>query len=314
MRAENFVFKIKFFAYSKNLEKIRKGLVTFLENEGYSYVNPISSLYNFLSMTFMLNTLSISPPITLKLKKIIGLLDDKRLKQEIYFQTISKLRDDVPYEINIFMYFGKWKESDGIIVEVISKPAIYFKITQLLYSPNLVSKEKYSFIDTENRIFLEKIAKAIHGYVIENPKPLNFYIENELIEKLKFFGFEKVAEILKKGKEKIELGDSSGLDELRGAIENFLHDIIIKLGATPNELHECEKNISLLKNLGFINEEIERLIRSVLYKGVYVFLSDVKTHHREDVDLFTSRLCFELSEVVFNYLIERVVRYKVKVS
>jgi len=312
MRAENFVFKIKFFMNSKELNKIRDSLISFLQSEGYSYANPISSFYNFLSITFMLNTPPISTPFNLRLKRIFGFIDNQKLKQEIYFKTISKIRSDMPYEINIFIYLGKWKDFDGMIVEVLSKPVIYFKITQLLYSPNLVSSEEYSFISTENKIFLEKIAKAVHGYIIEAPKPLNFYIETEVTEKLKSFGFEKAAEIMRKGKEKIELGDSGGLDDLRGAIENFLYHLISKLGDEPFPLHESEKNISLLKNFGYIDENIERVIKKILHGGIYSFISNVKTHPRKDVDLFTSRLCFNIVEETFNYLIERVWRFKIK--
>jgi hypothetical protein len=176
----------------------------------------------------------------------------------------------------------------------------------------LISEEEYSFIATENKLFLEKISKALNGYIIDDPKPLKLYIDSKVIEKLRYFGFEKVAEIMRNGKKKIELGDSSGLDDLRGAIENFLFFLTYKLGIDQYPLHKLEDNISSLKKSGYIDEGTERLIQSVLHKGVYIFISNEKTHQRKDVDLFTSRLCFNLVEVVFDYLIERIIRFNMK--
>lgn len=314
MQAENFVFKGKFFVYSKELNKIKDVLTDFLQTENYQQISPISFFYNFFSLTFMRYTSQLSVPLNLRIKKYLGLISQNELAQELYFKSILRTRNDIPYEINVFTYLGKLRDTEGILIEVLSKPVVYYKITQLSLSPNSINKEEYSFISVENKTFIEKIAKALHGIIVDDPKPLNLYIETEIIEKLKSFDFGNVAEIMKKGKEKIELGNSDGLDDLRGVIENFLSDLISKLGGKPYPLHECEKNIQQLKKLGYIDENIERLIQFVLHKGVYVFLSNVKTHPRKDVDLFTSRLCFDLTENVIDNLIERTVRFKTKVS
>lgn len=313
MKAENFVFKGKFFINSKELEKIKNALIDLLRGEGYMYVSPISFFHNFLSMTFCLKLPEISTPISLRFKQLLGIKSKSETSTEVYFKQLAKTKDSVPSEIDISVYFGKINDTDGIIVEVVSKPVIWFKITQLLVAKQ-ISQEEYSFVSVENKQFIEKISRALNGYFIENPKPLDAYISSEILEKLISFGFPKISEMIRKGKEKIELGNSSGLDELRGAIENFLYQFILKINEKPEPLDKPERNIQLIKNLRYIDDDIKRLIESILFKGVYSFLSNVVTHPRKEVDIFTSRLCFDITEDVFDYLIERIIKYKIRLS
>ena len=312
--AENFVFKGKFFVASKDINKIKDILIDFLQSEGFKQVKPFSFFHNYFSLTFCLQDLKISIPLGLKIKRYFGMISEMELKTLIHFKSLSTKRDEIPYEVNISMYMGKYKDLDGIIIEITSKPVIYIKIATQLIPEKIINKEEYSFVNVENTEFIRYVAKALHGLIIEEPKPLKLYVTTEIINNLEYFGFANTAKMIRNGKEKIELGNSDGLDDLRGAIEDFLYEIILKINETPYPLDQSEKNIQKLKNRGYINDDIKILIESILHKGIYRFLSNVRSHPRKEVDLFTSRLCFDATEDVINNLMERVIHYKLKTS
>jgi len=316
MNPENFVFKGKFFVYSKEIGYIRSTLTDFLYSEGFSLEGGHPLVYPFLSLVFIrFHPESSSAPLLLRVKKSLRLISDEEFRQELYFHSLLTTRDDVPFEVALDLYTGKFKGYEGTIIEVISKPAVYFKITQRNFSPNFISKEKYSFIKIENEHFIKRIVNAVGGYLTEEPKPLEVYIHSSTIEKLKSFRFEEVAKLLENGKKKVEIGNSDGLDDLRAAIEQFFRDLMIKLNEKAERADKWEKDLKQLNTLGYLDEDTERVIRSTLYNGVYSFLSNVRTHPpRKEVDLFTSRLLFNLTEDVFDYLIERIIKFKIKTN
>lgn len=312
MDPENYVFRGKFFLLTKELEGCKNFIVNFLNDEGFVKISRTMNLYEFFSMTFNRIPPKLTPSIGLRIKKTLGFINQEEFNIEKRFVELSRMRDELPFEVDVSFHIGKYKDMEGTFFELLSKPAIYFKIAQLHFTKN-ISKEKYSFIKIENTSFITKFAKALHGIVIEEPMALKQYVTSEVIDKLNSYGFENVSKIIKDGKTKIELGDSSGLDDLRGAIDNFAHDIILKLDKKPFNLDDPERNIALLKSLGYLNNDIERMLLAILHKGVYVFLSNTKTHSRKDIDIFTSRLCFNVTETIFDDLIERVIHYKTKV-
>ena len=215
--------------------------------------------------------------------------------------------------MRIHLYTEKYKNILGVMVEVTSLPAMYFQVTQGI-SPyfNTLKEEEYSAIIFENSELIESIAKSIHGIIIEHPKPLLEYFKTEVIKKLESLEFKKVAKMLEESKAKIETGKiKEGLDDLRGCIENFLYELIFKIGNKPKPLDKPEKNIELLEKSGYISGEAKGRIKSILYNGIYCFLSD-KYHKREETDLFMARLCIGIVENIFDYLLERCIRYNIK--
>ena len=117
--------------------------------------------------------------------------------------------------------------------------------------------------------------------------------------------------MLEKSRSEIELG-RGGLDELRAAIENFLHELVKKQSENPYPLHMPEKNIEKLEAMGYLYGEIKGLIVAILYNQVYKKLAE-KVHKRQEVSLFEARLYLALVEEIIDYLFERVCRYKIKV-
>ena len=209
------------------------------------------------------------------------------------------------------LYLEKYNGKDAVAVEVISKSCMYFKMAQM-NARGSVSEETASLINVENKIFIENIARAVHGFLSDPPKALEIEIQTPATQLLLTFGFEKVVKMLLAGRREIEMGNSSGLDELRGAIENFLYMMVEKIGEPPAELHNPERNISKLGVAGYLDKEMESLIRTVLFNQVYGFISDKKTHKRLDLDLLTSRLLFDLSESSMIFLSDRILKYKFK--
>ena len=108
MRAENFVFKIVFFVPSLDLYEVKDVLMDFLQNQGYQYVAPTLSLPYFY-MSFRIQIPQSSIPISLKIKRFLKIIDEKELISKAHLKYLRKLRNDIPFKIDVFIYRGKWK-------------------------------------------------------------------------------------------------------------------------------------------------------------------------------------------------------------
>jgi len=311
MLAENFVVKGTFFQAKLkdedikiSFDRLKNMLIENLRSKGYVYDGPISFMYNYLEMNFTL----IIPDEKKSLFK-------KRLDSSvIYFKNLKTTRNDVPWIVKIYLYYGKFRENEGIFIEITSEPAIFYKIVQIK-SDIPVDEKEYSFIVYTNKEFVEGIAKSLACVSVKDPKPLMEYIKTEVSEKLKSFNFDKIANLIENGRREIELGRTPyGLDDLRAAIENFLFEIIKRLEENPHPLDKPEKNIELLESIGYLDGKTKGLIIKMLYNGIYIILSDKTIHKREPVNLFDARLYFNLTEQTFDYLLEKILRYKIKVK
>ena len=312
MKAQNYIFKGQFFVPIKDYFAVQNAIEKFLFSKGFRRVDLAPHIQNFGSISFD-NDYMMNPPISSfsKFLKSLGFITDEGMKWEAYKKRLKTMRMELPRTIDVTVYPMKRNEVEGILVEILCKPAIYFLKSQL--SQNLfVSKDNYSFIFAENTEFIKNLARGIGGTIADEPKPLDIFVETKTTEQLESLGFKNIAKMLKDGRQKIETGDSGGLDDLRGAIENFFYAVVQRLGETPKSLDKLEENIQAIKKLGYFDENIDRLIKQIMQKGgVYTFLSNVKTHPRKDVDLFTSRVCFDTAEIIMQYVLDRVILYKI---
>jgi ribosomal protein S10 len=308
--AENFVVKGTFFrvkSSSEDLEKfldsIKTMLIEYIKSKGFEYEGPISFIYRHLEISF---TRWIHPEKKSFFKR-------KERFEERYFKTLDSARNDFPWIIRVHLYPGKFKDSDGTFIEITSEPAIFYKIVQRGRKVPTEEKE-YSFIVYTNKVFVEGVAKSIGCITVKEPKPIAEFIKTEVSEKLRTFEFNKIADLIEKGRNEIELGKTEygGLDELRAAIENFFFELVKKLEGTPHSLDKPENNIALLESMGYLDGKTKGLIITTLYNQIYKILSDKTTHKREPANLFDARLYFNLTEQIFDYLLEKIMRYKIK--
>ncbi len=288
------------------INKVKDGIIAFLKGEGYEYSGPTMPFYNFLSIHF-----TLYKPGKLSLFDRLKSKEEQELKK--YFNGLKTTRNDTPFRIIVNLYFGKYKEIEGIIVEVISQPALYFKITQGIFSLNYnLTETERSAIIFENTQFIKRISHAFHGYIIEEPKPLSILFKTKVIEKLQQFGYKKIRSLLEEAKRKMETGRrKEAIDDLRGVIENFLYQLVENVGITPKRRDQPEKNIELLWKEGYLTNELKGLFTSVLIRKVYGEISD-KHHRREDADLFTLRIWYSLIESCIDSLLEVVHHFGIK--
>lgn len=320
MNAENFAVKGKFFVqkpekidFSEFFESLQNAIIDYMLSKGYTYSGPSSFFFKYTELEFYLSRTEASS----FLEKIRKVLNRDRYDWKIYSQSLARTRDDMPWRVKIYLYFGKFKENKGIILEIISEPAIFYKIVQLNKHPN-VKHSDYTYIIYTNREFVEGIAKSIHAFTIKEARPLSNYVKTEISDKLKKFGFLEESELLEKGRKRIEIGDiENGLLDLRSAMEVFFFNLVKrKIKLKPATQDKIKANIEKLGNAGYLDDEIKGFLISICHQKIYNVLSDQPAHKREPIkeqySLFEARLFFNLVENIFDYLIERCIQYNIR--
>jgi len=310
---ENIVVKGKYFfpiGFDK-IHDLKKTIQEYLAKKMYEPedIRTIFFQDRFLTANFRLSFGRFDVPWNLKLKRDLGLITDEQIQTKLYFEKLASKRLDVPFKIKFMLYPQKMNNVDGIIIDVTSIPAAYYHISQM--NRNLyLDKSDYSRIKYENTEFIKEIMAAIHARTISEPALMSAYIKNELSEKLSAYNFTKIAKLLGDGKQKLELGENA-VPDLLGVIENFLVELLTRIGVQPAGLHEPEKNITKLKTAGFLNYMTEGTLQSALFHSVYRKLKNVD-HKKESMDYFDVMLYFGITESIIDYLLDRVVKYKIK--
>jgi hypothetical protein len=314
MIAENYVVKGSFFSYRQKdeelsvfFQKTKNKITDYFHYQAYVDSSPGSIFSSYAEMQFKI---LIENEIPQK-----GLLSKFRKKEEEpYFKKLRITRRGTPWIVKLNFYPGKFLDADGLNIDIISEPAIFYQIDQLGWNIPIDRKE-YSFITYSNTQFIIGLANAMLWSTIKDPKPLQYYSKTELSQKMRKYNFEKIADLLEKGTTKIEIGNSDdGLMDLRSAIEIFLVDLIKRIGESPHPQDKVSANIEILEKLGYLDGKMKGLIIQTLYNGVWSKISDTAVHKREPFNLFDARLCFNVTEEIFDYFIEKVLRYNIKTS
>jgi hypothetical protein len=147
---------------------------------------------------------------------------------------------------------------------------------------------------------------AIGAKEIEEPSAISSVAITSISDKLDFFGYPKIKNLLENGISKTNRGlQEDGLTDLRAALEQFIIEMVKKIGKEPkNKIFE---NLSILKQNGYIDENIYSIIYETLYEWIYRYLSDKTIHKRENINIDDAKLLFSMSELIIGYLIEKVV-------
>ena len=318
MSVKNLIVKGKFFRWvsegqtdpkkiSQEMDNIKSVFVTYFENAGYYQKSLYSELYNYANFEFELNNIFIPPENAASNK---GLLKFFKFKKEVtYFEKLRNLTPGAPTRINLNIIPGLYKDQSVIFIEVISEPAIIRQYQQLQIRRSL-NQDDIDLIIYENEQSIERFRKACLLTTIDQPSPLGSFFKTEITEKLKIFGFEEISKLLDNGREDIEKGNTEdGLVDLRTAIERFFVMIIESKGQKAAPQKDVNKNIDKLQGFGYIDEQSQELLIKLCYNGLYTTLSQV-THDRVSRDLFDSRFQFNIAEQIFDYVLERVIKFK----
>lgn len=257
----------------------------------------------FLSMSFLYNfeRMDIKIPLFTKIAMLLGL--EKRHK--IYETKLGNTREDLPYHIIFYMNHHTINNQKGFLLHIRSEPVLLFQMRQLGYKSDL-DDFRYSDIIETNKQFINQIMYGTGGVIIEKPKVIAEIIHTPFIEILKNLGYSKIAELLKQGNIKLERGDiEDGLTDLRGALQQFIEEMVKKINQEP--ANNFPSNLDILKKYEYIDAHLYSVIRETLYEWMYRYLSDKPVHKREKININDAKLFFSMSEVLMNYLIEKVV-------
>lgn len=257
----------------------------------------------FLSMSFVLNfgRMDIKIPFFTKIAMFLRLENS----QKIYETKLGNIREDLPFNIIVYMNSHTLNNQKGFLLNIRSEPVLLFQMRQLRYRPNL-DDFRYSNIIETNKQFINEIMYGTGGVIIEKPKVIAEIIHTPFIEVLKNLGFDKIADLLKQGNLKLERGDiEDGLTDLRGALQLFIEEMVKKINQEPAT--NFPSNLDILKKYEYVDAHLYSVIRDTLYEWMYRYISDKPVHKREKININDAKLFFSMSEVLMNYLIEKVV-------
>ncbi len=310
-RAENLIVEGKCFFPLDDINKYKlvKELITeFMTIKNYYPMDDSHIFYQnkFLTISFYYNMYSIKTPFLESIKCSLGIKDKREISREKYFMGLDQTREDLPFIIYFYIIPSKVNDRDGFLIQIRSEPVVLFKMRQSDYRP-MYDEFEYSNIIETNRQFINEIMFGLpNGIVIEKPKALSEVINTPFIDLLRNKGFEKISNLLKQGSTKLERGDvEDGLTDLRSALEQFIKQLVQKIGENPQD--NIPSNLDILKKNGYIDEHLHSLIKNSLYEWIYRRISDTCVHKREKISMNDAKLLFSISDIIMKYLIEKVV-------
>lgn len=283
----------------KVFRDVKNRIIEYLLNSGYiPYTNEIPMISsNFLSMTYGLRMECHSQQD----QQVFRLFSRK--KKITYFDSLEKIKFDHPFMITINFRFESEKR---LIIHVISKPTYYYQITQLQAKPYL-DEFKLSSIIELNKEFIHQSMMAVHAFVLESPKAKSEVVKIHFRDRLDSFNLKDLRVLLEKGATKIENGNTEdGLTNLRSSLELFLVKMVEKIGEKSASQERVKDNLNILKNKGYIDERVFRLVQDILYSWLDKYLSDKPVHKREQLNLYDSKFLYTIFEDVMDFILNKV--------
>ncbi len=308
-RVENLIVEGRFFfpMEIKEYTKLKKLITEFMDIKGYISMegNDFFFQNRFLSMTFMKKLSTTKTPLSLKFKKLLGLMSDYEIHQKQHYHSLEFSRREIPFSIIFYIIPDVLKDQKGLSVQIRSEPVILFQIRQMGLKP-VIDEFIYSDIIETNRQCILEIMFGMGGTIIEKPKAIAENIQTPFIDVLRNLGLESISALLKKGSSKIERGDiEDGLTDLRSALEQFLKEMVNRINEKPTS--NIPSNLDILKKNEYIDEHLHSIIKDTLYDWIYRHISDKSVHRREKINIYEAKLLFSISELIMNYLLEKVV-------
>ena len=137
VKPQNLTVKGKCFLTSKSHNEIitefKKLLRQYMYSLGYDVIGEINPFFDnpFLSITFRLHNPKEGVKPLLDFKKKLRLINEFKHFQEVYFHWLETKTNDTPWEVDFLLSPTNYNSISGIMIEIISKPAIIFKLNQL---------------------------------------------------------------------------------------------------------------------------------------------------------------------------------------
>ncbi len=184
VRKSNFIVEGKCFIPIQINSEVYEQLVIRINNyfcrKGYNQIFFEFPFYKhtLLQQTFHWGILD-EGTFLLKMKKTFQLISKSQYEQEIYFQTLRKLTDEVPFNISYSIVPAKKKNISGCIIKIRSQPAIIFKMKQI-YPHLKVDESHYEDIIDSNKDFISEFIDSFAFETIEMPYAINHYLHNKM--------------------------------------------------------------------------------------------------------------------------------------
>jgi len=253
---------------------------------------------------FLLSLTRQKPPLILRIKKTLGLVGNEEVRSQVYLDSLREIRDDFPFKLSFWLAPWKIGDKSGILINIRSEPTKLFKVKSLGLKP-FPDELLYSIIISTNKYFVEEIIHALGAIVVEEPTSIGEYIRTPTMDKLEKFGFNKTFELLRRGKNKIERGDTEdGLTDLREALNKFISEMVKRKGSKPTK--QLPKDLKTLYEMKLINKTMYTVIRRFIYDWIYAYLSAKPVHQRERINYDDANFLFSISEEIMSYLIDKI--------
>lgn len=288
-------------------DKIKQNIQVYLSESGYQQTSPDSLLHNYANMEFY----PIISASTLEPIKKSWFWVRRKPRTNLHLDQLNRMKKAAPWHVSVSCYPGQMGDKHLIVVEITSEPSIIHQYQQLHIAP-ILNQDDIDLIVYENEEFIARLAKANLLNTLEKPKPLGSFIKTEVALKLRTFDFNEIADLLEKSRKEIEGGKSeNGLVDLRSAIELFFVRILERKGEKAAPQKDINKNIDKLHGLRYIDTNTHKILMKLAYNGLYTNLSEI-THDRISRDYFDSRFQLNITEQIFDYLLDRVIKLNIR--
>lgn len=309
LNAEHLTIEGEFFVrcdktnFGKVVTNLKTRLEVYMGQTGYTKIGRSIYGQEFFSAEYMLNKAvrdASKPKKKFDIPKLLGEDPVEDIRKTLY-----SIRLDYPYIIKFLFYM----DSEGIIIKAISKPVFFFRIIQLHEVPDL-AEYHYSYIVKTNQEFLQEVMCAVGATEIKSPAPQFIIKKTSLGARLSKINLNELKQLLEDGMNKLEKGDSEdGLGDLRACLEKFLVEMVRRIGKKPFSQQKVKNNLNILKDEGYIDQQVFQLVLNILYNWLYSYLSDI-VHKRKSLNFNDSKFLFFLFEGTMDYILNKVL-YKI---
>lgn len=247
--------------------------------------------------------------IKTKLKRKFRLISEGQYAKEAHYSYLKQRIPWLPHDIEISLRAGKFRDRSGLIVHIVVKPSLYFQCIQLGWLPERLLPTNYEKARDECNRFIIDMFETLGAEIADKPHPRTQPV-GSISEKLLKIKCDTVAKLLERAKRKIDTNDPSGIDDLRGAIEHLLFELVKKTGKTPERLDKPEKNLNILKEAGIISTKYYEFIKPILIGRIYAYLSESWVHSREETNFeqATAIACLNVTESIFTEFINILIQ------
>jgi hypothetical protein len=287
------------------ISRIKKLITEIMYKRGYDPRNEEHPLFQtkYFSIQYRCDIPDLNTLPMHRAKKALGLITASAFEWEKYSRGLARVKDELPFLITVSIIFYQHENRNGLKINARSEPAIVTKINTLGRKASFDTFD-YSLIIERNRQFISEVMACFGAEVIEKPSTLSKSSYAPFIETLERHKFDKVAELMKKGKEKIFLGNTEdGLTDVREALVLFISELVDKTGTKSSD--KISENLLTLQNQGYLDKWTHDFVDTCLRNWLYRYLSAKPVHARERVNKDDALFVYSVTENAMGFLVEK---------